>query len=74
MSYGLLFILFFSYWPNTMRIELAGIMSIFGKYVSGTLFLCLATAVNISALPVFPGAEGFGTTTPAGRGGSIGIH
>ncbi len=26
---------------------------------------------NLFALPVFPGAEGFGTDTPAGRGGAI---
>lgn len=38
----------------------------------GTLLLCLAaTLVSARALPVFPGAAGFGTDTPAGRGGLV---
>lgn len=38
----------------------------------GTLVLCLAApVVSAPALPVFPGAAGFGTDTPAGRGGLV---
>ncbi|MEM7244750.1 MAG: hypothetical protein AAF533_05370 [Acidobacteriota bacterium] len=39
-----------------------------------TLAPCLALAATAFAqgdTPVFPGAEGFGTTTPAGRGGQV---
>ncbi|MBD3322269.1 MAG: hypothetical protein GF350_14310 [Chitinivibrionales bacterium] len=34
---------------------------------------CIAIPIAVSGqtIPVFPGAEGFGTTTPAGRGGEI---
>jgi hypothetical protein len=33
--------------------------------------LTLALATTVHALPSFPGAEGFGSTTPGGRGGRI---
>jgi hypothetical protein len=34
-------------------------------------FFILMNSTNIAALPVFPGADGFGSTTPAGRGGTV---
>lgn len=37
----------------------------------GALLLLLAGAGPAAALPVFPGAAGFGTNTPAGRGGAV---
>jgi pectate lyase len=37
--------------------------------LAGALALCATTAVQ--ALPVIPGAAGFGITTPAGRGGAV---
>jgi pectate lyase len=37
--------------------------------LAGALALCSATAVQ--ALPVIPGAAGFGIDTPAGRGGTV---
>lgn len=35
------------------------------------LFLSCAAALPAATLPAFPGAEGFGATTPGGRGGKI---
>lgn len=35
------------------------------------LFVLVGRGTNAAPLPVFPGAEGFGTSTPAGRGGEI---
>jgi hypothetical protein len=35
------------------------------------LFILLLILPPVSALPVFSGAEGFGTETPAGRGGTV---
>ena len=35
------------------------------------MFLLLSLILSVSALPVFPDAEGFGTDTVAGRGGTI---
>jgi hypothetical protein len=34
-------------------------------------FCSLGSATDASALPAFPGAEGFGSTTPGGRGGRV---
>ncbi len=42
------------------------------KILSGTLFFVLYVFCGISgALPIFPGAQGFGAETTAGRGGTI---
>jgi len=49
-----------------MRIIKKNLVVIFGVCI-----LALNLCSNVHALPVFPGAEGFGTDTPAGRGGQV---
>ena len=46
---------------------------IFPKTISFFIFasILLILCQNSAAIPVFPGAKGFGTETPAGRGGQI---
>jgi len=39
--------------------------------VIASAFLAAASAAERSNLPAFPGAEGFGATTPGGRGGRV---
>jgi pectate lyase len=36
-----------------------------------TAFACGQSNIDASTLPAFPGAEGFGSTTPGGRGGKV---
>ena len=36
-----------------------------------SLFLCASAMAHAAVLPAFPGAEGFGATTPGGRGGEV---
>ena len=46
-------------------------LAVFLALACSALAMDLRATPATSALPVFPGAEGFGTTTPAGRGGTI---
>jgi len=49
-------------------------MRIIKKHVITIFFgiiMALSLCSSVHALPVFPGAEGFGTDTPAGRGGQV---
>jgi len=40
------------------------------KRISAFLFACIISC-QVSAIPAFPGAEGFGSETPGGRGGAV---
>lgn len=42
-----------------------------GRAVRRVLFSFLIGTTSVQALPVFPGAEGFGTQTSGGRGGTV---
>ena len=57
-----------------MQISLAGRLSgLIFLIILVVAFLWLNTDVYAVSLPAFPGAEGFGSTTPGGRGGRV-IH